>query len=67
MGQITPLLKDIEELRLLAGSIRDGIPADDLSSLNHILLMVLFKRIWGDGEVMGQIHYGEGGHGTDNQ
>ena len=63
MGQIIDLIKEIEELRLLANSIRDGIPADDLSSLNHILLMVLFKQILSDGEVMGQIHYGEGGHG----
>ena len=59
MGQVTPLIKEIEELRLLADSIRDGIPADDLSSLNHILLMVLFKQIWNDGEVMGQIKFGE--------
>lgn len=56
---MTPLLKEIEELRLLADSIRSGLPADDLSSLNHILLMVLFKRIWDNGEIMDQIHYGE--------
>lgn len=56
---MTPLLGDIEGLRQVADAIRNSVPCDELSSLNHILLVVLFKQLWDNEELMDQLIHGE--------
>ncbi len=54
----TPLLKDIISLREEGTRIRGNFPCDSLSSYKYVQLMGLFRRIWGNKELLDQIHFG---------
>lgn len=51
------LILDMRVLFQEGSTIRAGCQCDDLTSLQHVKLMDLFKRVWGDGEIMGQLVY----------